>query len=92
MDKDLNIVDDALKIGRTDELFDSAIKRSGALNKEPYTEDDIKKMRVVSSLGNFHLNTAKTKVAIVRMKGYQDNLESLKRAMERKVRNTKKYN
>lgn len=89
---ELKKVDDKLSMDRTDELFDSAIKRSGANNRNSdYTEDDIKKQRLVIGFGNLHINTARAKLSIVRMRGYQSANRGLKQSVDRRLRNAKKY-
>lgn len=87
----LEKVDELMDLDRTDELFNSSIKRSGSHDTEPYGEEDIKKQRLVVGFGNLHINTAKVKLGVARMKGYLDSTKSLKKAVDRKVRNNNKY-
>lgn len=89
--ENLKQVDDKLNLDRTDKLFDSSISRSGSNDQSKYTDEDIKKQRLVIGFGNLHVNTAKLKVSVVRMRGYRDNVTNLKRAVDRKVRKERKY-
>ncbi len=43
-----------MDLEHTDDLFNSAIQRSGSHSKENYTEEDIKKQRLVVGFGNLH--------------------------------------
>ena len=80
-----------MDLDRTDKLFDASITSADSLSKEPYTEDSIKKQRLVIGFGNLHVNSAKVKLGAIRMNGYVDSTKSLKRAVDRKVRNAAKY-
>lgn len=88
---DLNKIDDVMDLDRTNQLFDSAIRRADANGKEKYTEEDVKFQRLVTGFGNMHINSAKVKLSVVRMRGYQANTGALKKAVDRKVRNARKY-
>lgn len=90
--KDLiNEIGDKMDLDRTNELFNSSIKRSDTYRKELYTEDDIRKQRVILGYGNLHVKTAQVKMGLERMKGYRVNTEALKKAVDRKIRNKNKY-
>lgn len=92
IEKQLSDVADKMDLERTGELFDITIARADFKSKELFKDDnDIKKARVVVQMGNIHINTAKTKMSAIRLIGYQNNLSQLKHAVQRKVRNSRKY-
>ena len=92
IEKQLSDVAEKMDLERTNELFDITIARADFKSKEPFKDDnDIKKARVVVQMGNIHINTAKTKMSAIRLIGYQNNLSQLKNAVQRKVRNARKY-
>jgi len=85
-EKSISDVDAVMDVGRTNGLFDASINRAESLKKEPYTEEDIKKQRLVIGFGNLHINTAKTKLSAVRMFGYRNTQRLLKEAVQKKIR------
>ncbi len=84
-------MDDLMDLERTDKLFNSAIERSDSHSSVKYTEEDIKKQRVVIGFGNLHIGTAKVKLGMERMRGYRDSIRGIKQSIDRKVRNKNKY-
>lgn len=91
MENSLKKIEEIMDTDRTNGLFDSSIKRSGALIGEEYTLDDLKKMKIVLGAGNLHVNTAKTKMGAIKLLGYRNSLDETKKAVERKIRNSRKY-
>lgn len=84
-------LEESMDLTRTDELFNSSIKRAGSNEEGKYTEEDIKKQRVVIGFGNLHIKTAQTKISAIRLTGYRDNIKQLKNNVVRKYRNARKY-
>ena len=92
MNDDLKMVNEKLDINRTDQIFDSIIHRAKVNDRSaPMNDDELKKVNAVIKAGNLHVNTAKTKVSVFRFIGYRDNQEKIKLAIDRKVRNMRKY-
>lgn len=82
-----------LDLDRTNDLFDVAITRSGAKkSNNEWNEEDLKKQKLLVGFGNLHINTAKAKITAIRMIGYVQGLVGVKKAVERKTRNKRKYN
>lgn len=86
-----DVIDGAMDLKKTEELFDKSIERGESLKGGSYTDKDIKNQRLVLGFGNLHINTAKVKMAAVRFLGYRDAMQKTKNAVERKVRNSRKY-
>ena len=84
-------IDQHLDLDRTNKLFDISIVKSGAEDVTPYDEKSLRASKLTLGFGNLHVNTAKTKVGILRLIGYQDNLKKIKDNVSRKLRNAKKY-
>lgn len=84
-------IDEVMDVSRTNDLFDSSIKRSGANSDEKYSEADLKQMRTIIGFGNLHINTAKVKLGVARLRGYRDNVSKMKQSIDRKIRNKNKY-
>jgi hypothetical protein len=83
---------DQLDTGRTNEIFDSMIVRSKINDRsKELGEDAVKQARVVIGSGNLHINTARAKMSAIRMVGYTDGLVKTKLAVQRKIRNVRKY-
>lgn len=82
---------EVLDTDKTAHLFEVSIKKANALDAAPYTEDSLRAARMNINYGNLHVNTAKTKLSAIRLVGYQNSLSTTKKAVERKIRNQRKY-
>jgi len=91
MDRELEKINDKLDLNRTDELFDSSIGKSEALSRGKYDKESLKAAKTCLGFGNLHVNTAKVKIATLKIIGYRDQVTRLKQNVDRKLRNSRKY-
>jgi hypothetical protein len=87
----LEKVDDKLDLDRTNKLFDTSIIKADAFSKDKYTVQSLKEARQVATFGNLHLNSAKAKISVIRLMGYKNEIDNVKKSVSRKIRNAKKY-
>ena len=83
---------DQLDTGRTNEIFDSMIVRSSINDRSKVLDESaVKQARVVIGSGNLHVNTSRAKMSAIRMVGFTDGMVKTKLAVQRKIRNARKY-
>ena len=87
IEKTLKVLD----TDRTNKLFESSIKSSDAYSGKPYGENTLKAARMTVNFGNLHVNTARTKISVIRLLGYRDAISRIKRAVGRKIKRSRRY-
>ncbi len=89
MSKEIN---DKLDLAKTEEIFDSLIKRSDIHNTAKDLDGaELQKVKAVVAGGNLHVKTAQIKIAAIRLAGFRDGIRDTKLAVQRRVRNARKY-
>ena len=88
-------VDDVIEkmdLDRTNKVFNQTIEKTGYNGSKPMDDElEVKKARILIAAGNLHVHTAKTAISAIRLSGYRSDMEGIKNAVQKKVRNSRKY-
>ncbi len=85
-------IEGKMDLTKTEQIFDSLIKRSGINDTTKSLDDaEIRKVKTVLGGGNLHIRTAQIRVTLLRLAGFRDGIRQTKLAVQKKVRNARKY-